>query len=230
MDTGKLIGAIYLGLIKAFDNIDHNVLIDKLPKFEIHGKSLDWFVYYLFNRFQTVEINGCRSVVEPIVSGIPQGSILGWLLFIMFYNDFSDHIQSCEVIMYADDTVIFHANKDLTVIENQLVKGMENVKNYCFTNELIISAKKGKTLVMLFDIPKRFKSPGKKLQITFSGKQINFVTNYKYLGAIIDDTMSLNDNFNRTYKAVSTRPQLLSKMKCFTTVKARYAIYTSYPC
>ena len=227
MDTGKLIGAIYLGLIKAFDNIDHNVLIDKLPKFEIHGKSLDWFVDYLFNRSQTVEINGCRSVVEPIVSGVPQGSILGWLLFIMFYNDFSDHIQSCEVIMYADDTVIFHANKDLTVIEDQLVKGMENVKNYCFTNKLIISTKKGKTLVMLFDFPKRFKSPGKKLQITFSGKQINFVTNYKYLGAIIDDTMSLNDNFNCTYKAVSTRPQLLSKMKCFTTVEARYAIYTS---
>ena len=76
MDTGKLIGAIYLGLIKAFDNIDHNVLIDKLPKFEIHGKSLDWFVYYLFNRSQTVEINGCRSVVEPIMSGVPQGLFL----------------------------------------------------------------------------------------------------------------------------------------------------------
>ena len=130
MDSGN-----YFDLTKAFETIGHNVLIDKLPKFGIRGKSLDWFVDYLFSRSQTVEINGCRSGVEPIVSGVPQGSILGPLLFIMFYNDFPDHFQSCEVIMYVDDTVIFCANKDPTAIEDQLNKDMENVKNYCFTNE-----------------------------------------------------------------------------------------------
>ena len=115
MDSGKLIGAIYLAQTKIFDTTGHNVLIDKLPKIEICGKSLDWFVDYLFNRSQTVEINGCRSVAGPIVLGVPQGSTLGLLLFIMFYNGFLDYIQSCEVIMYADDTVIFYANKDPTV-------------------------------------------------------------------------------------------------------------------
>ena len=163
MDSGKLIGAIYLDLTKAFDTIGHNVLIDKLPKFGIRGKSLDWFVDYLFNRSQTVEINGCRSIVEPIVSGVPKESILGPPLFIIFYNDFPDHIQSCEVIMHADDAVIFYGNKDPTVIEIQLNKDMENVKNYCFTNELIINTKKGKTEVMLFGTSKRLKSSGKKL-------------------------------------------------------------------
>ena len=79
--------------------------------------------------------------------------------------------------MYANDTVIFYANKVLTVIENQLDKEMENGKNYCFTKELIINTKKGKTEVMLFGTSKRLKSFGKKLQLTFSGKQINFVTN-----------------------------------------------------
>ena len=181
MDSGKLIGAIYLDITKAFHTIAHNVLIGKLPKFRICGKSLDWFINYLFNRSQTVEINGCRSAVEPIVSGIPQGSILGPLLFIMFYNKFPDHTQSCKLIMYADDTVIFYANKGLTVTENQLNKDMENVKNYCFTNELIINTIKGKTEVMLLGTSKCLKSSGKKLEITFSGKQINFVSNYKYL-------------------------------------------------
>ena len=203
------------------------MLIDKLPKFGIHGRSLDWFVDYLFNRSQTVEINNCRSVVKPIMLGVPQGSILGPLLFIMFYNDFPDHIQSCEVIMHADDTVIFHANKNPTVIENQLNKDVENVKNYCFTNELIINTKKGKTEFMLFGTSERLKSSGKKFEITFSGKQINFVSNYKYIGVIIDNTITLNDNFNCTYKAASTHLQLLGKMKSFTTVKARCAIYTS---
>ena len=188
MDSGELIGAIYLDLTKAINTIGHNVLTEKLPNFGIRGKSLDWFVDYLFNRSQTVEIIGCKSVVEPIVS------ILGPLLFIMFYNDFPDQIQSCEVISYVDDIVIFYANKDPTVIENQLNKVMENIKNYCFTNEIIINNKKGKTEVMLFGTSKRLKSSGKKLEITFSGKQINFVSNYKYLGVIIDDTLTLNDN------------------------------------
>ena len=129
--------------------------------------------------------------------------------------------------MYADDTVIFCVNKDPTVIENQLNKDMENVKNYCFTNELIINTKKGKTEVMLFGTAKRLKSSGKRLEITFFAKQINFITNYKYPGVIIDNTMTLNDNFIRTYNAASTRLQLLGKMKSFTTAKARYAINTS---
>ena len=87
MDSSKLIGAIYLDLTKAFNTISHKVLIDKLPKFGIRVKSLDWFVDYLFNKSQTVEINGCRSGVKPIVSSVPQGSILGLLLF---YNDFPE--------------------------------------------------------------------------------------------------------------------------------------------
>ena len=86
IDSGKLIGDIYLDLTKAFDTIVHSVLIDKLPKFGIRAKSLDWFVDYLFNRSQTVEINVCRSVVELIVSGVSQGSILGPLLFIMTFQ------------------------------------------------------------------------------------------------------------------------------------------------
>ena len=158
---------------------------------------------------------------------LPKVDPLGPLLFIMFYNDFPDHIQSCEVIMYADETVIFCANKDPTVIENQVNKDMENVKNYSFTNELIINSKKRKIEVMLFSTSKRLKSSGKRLEITFSSKQINFVTKYKYLGVIIDDAMTLNGNFNRTYKAASTRLQLLGKMKSLTTVKARYVICTS---
>ena len=81
--------------------------------------------------------------------------------------------------MYADDTVIFYVNKNPTVIENQLNKDMEIVKNHCFTNELIMNTKKGESKVMLFGTSKRLKSSGKKIEITFSGKQINFVTNYK---------------------------------------------------
>ena len=79
---------------------------------------------------------------------------------------------------------------------------------------------------MLFGTLRRLKSSRKKLEVTFFGKQINFVSNYKYRGVIIDDTMTLNDNFKRSYKAASTRLQLLGKMKSFTTVHARWHLYT----
>ena len=80
------------------------------------GKELVWFTDYLFNRSQLIEINGHRSSKEPIQSGVPQGSILGPLLFI--YNDFTEHVHHFEVIMYADDTVMFYTDKYPKQMEN----------------------------------------------------------------------------------------------------------------
>ena len=126
------------------------------------GKELDWFTDYLFNRSQLIEINGHRSSKEPIQSGVPQGTIMGPLLFRMFYNDFTEHVHHSEVIMYADDTVMFYADKDPTQMIELLNEDMKTIHNYCIENELIVKTKKGKTEVMLSGSSKRLKSSGKK--------------------------------------------------------------------
>ena len=225
IDSGKMIGAVYLDLTKAFDTIGHSILINKLPAFGIQGKELVWLTDYLFNRYQSVEIKGCSSCKEPIMTGVPQRSILGPLLFIMFFNDFTNHVHHSEVIMYADDTVLLYANKDPRQIEKNLNEGMNNIEKYCFNNELIVNTKKGKTEVMLFGSAKRLHSSGKELEIKFANKRINFVTSYNYLGIIVDNTLTLNDHFNRSYKKASSRLRLLERMKIFTTAKARHIIY-----
>ena len=129
--------------------------------------------------------------------------------------------------MYADHRVVFYANEDPTVIENRLNNDMGNVKNFCFTNELAINNKKGKTEVMLFGKSKRLKSSGKKPKITFSGKHINFVTYYKYFSIINDNTVTLNDNRSRTYKAAGTRLQPPYPINLYQDAGGQFFFYRS---
>jgi hypothetical protein len=106
------------------------------------GNKLTWFTDYLFNRNQIVEINNVHSDMEPIFCGVPQGPILGPLLFIVFFNDIADRIQHSNVITYADDTVVYYSSNDVNAIEDILNLEMENIGKYCRENELLLNLKK----------------------------------------------------------------------------------------
>ena len=172
MNNGNMIGAVYLDLSKSFDTIRHGLLLNKLNTYGVSGKELNWFTDYLFNRTRIVEIENVRSDTEPVYCGLPQGSILGPLLFIVFFNDLVENLN-CHVIKYADDTVIYYANKDIDVIEKVLNLEMEIVGTYCRENELVLNLKKGKTEAMLFGTAKRVKQHGKELKISYNGTSIS---------------------------------------------------------
>ena len=105
MDQGQLTGAVFIDLRKAFDTVDHAVLLAKLSNMGIVGREHDWFSDYLTNRTQVVEFQGVTSAPNTISAGVPQGSILGPLLFILHINDLLQVISECSKLMYADDTV-----------------------------------------------------------------------------------------------------------------------------
>jgi retron-type reverse transcriptase len=111
MDKGLMTGAIFIDLRKAFDTVDHARLLSKLTIYGIRNDELMWFEDYLFNRTQFVAFEGVESSVQPISCGVPQGSILGPLLFVLLVNDIDIHLKRCEIILYADDTVIYHADR-----------------------------------------------------------------------------------------------------------------------
>ena len=161
MDVGNLVGCIYLDLSKAFDTIGHSILLHKLNTNGVEGLELAWFTDYLFNRTQLVEIQNTRSRPYSITSGVRQGSILGPLMSIVFFNDLKGSIDKSEVIAYADDTVIFFADKEVQSIEDALNHDMTLIRDYCYRNELVLNLKKGKTEVMLFGT-----SQGRDLNIT----------------------------------------------------------------
>ena len=150
VDRGNLVGAVFIDLCKAFDTLSHSTLLTKLPAYGIVGNELELFTDYLFQRQQVVYLGSSTSDLRPVCTGVPQGSILGPLLFIIFYNDFVDYIHESQVLMYADDSVVYTAGKSVEFIERILSNDLKHIAKYFDENELIINLNKGKTEVMLF--------------------------------------------------------------------------------
>ena len=160
-----------------------------------------------------------------VSSGVPQGSILGPLLFITFFNDIKDNISKCDVFQYADDTVLLFADKNIQNIEDTLNMDMKSVGSYCDQNELLLNLKKGKTEVMLFGTSQRLKRHGRELNIVHNNTRINFVTEYVYLGNLLDNHLSLASNFNRAIRKASGRLRILSNVRKSLTIEAAVLIY-----
>ena len=150
MDMGKLTGALFIDLRKAFDTVDHECLTSKLPNYGIDNTELKWFQDYLSNRSQIVSFKGERSSEENILFGVPQGSILGPLLFLIHVNDLHQQIEKSNVIMYADDTVLLFSDKSETEIEKALNHDAKLLHDWMCRNGLILNAKQGKSDFMMF--------------------------------------------------------------------------------
>ena len=130
-------------------------VLKKLTSYGVNNLELQWFTDYLFNRFQIVVVGNQTSTSFNVSSGVPQGSILGPLLFLLFLKDFAEQLMKSKCIQYADDTVISFADSDAPTIQKVLNEEVENLKNYFCKNELVLNLKKGKTETMLFGTAKR---------------------------------------------------------------------------
>ena len=113
LDKGLFACGVFVDLEKAFDTVNHQILLSKLDHYGIRGKANDWIKSYLSNREQFVNLNDFTSSKNPIKCGVPQGSILGPLLFIIYINDMKKAIKDCIINQFADDTNLLYAHKDL---------------------------------------------------------------------------------------------------------------------
>ena len=136
-------------------------------------------------------------------------------------------MRHAKTIKFADNRVLNFSHTDFHVTENSLNDDMEHVFEFLTENELILNAKKGKTEVMLFGTSKRLSKLTVNLNICYGGETLNQTNRYKYLGTLLDPSLSLNDNFNVTYKKASSRLRLLEVLKENLTDKARKCVYQS---
>lgn len=223
MDKGLLTGMVFIDLSKAFDTVSHSNLLNKLTRFGIKSYELEWFTNYLFNRSQCVSFDGSLSEKFKVTSGVPQGSILGPLLFILYINDIDDHLIGAHIIKYADDTVLFLAGQDISEIENQLTSEMQVVAKWLDENDLIINLNKGKTESMLLGTSRR--SQNNPIRVCLNDKLINFTTKYRYLGVLVDQNVNLKEHFGQAFRKASGRLRLLKKIRSSLTMNAAESIY-----
>ena len=118
---------IFLDFAKAFDTVNHDILISKLSHYGIRGTSLNWFKSYLNNRRQHTEINGILSDIDTIRCGVPQGSVLGPLLFLLYINDIIKTSEVLKFFLFADDTKIYFSTKDNQHTEKILNSELQKV-------------------------------------------------------------------------------------------------------
>ena len=160
------------------------------------------------------------------MASLPQGSILGPLLFLVFFDDFTEQLSKTSCIQYADDTVIYVWGKSVESIEQTLNKELDKVHNYLKTNELVLNLKKGKTETMLFGTAARLAKQTKNtLSVKIEDEPVHHTTSYTYLGNRLDSKLTLNENFERAYKKASGRLNLLTKLRCFLNIEATLKIY-----
>ncbi|XP_057299399.1 uncharacterized protein LOC130630019 [Hydractinia symbiolongicarpus] len=196
VDNGNLVGVLYIDLSKAFDTLNHPALLEKLSSCGINGTTHEWFSDYLFNRKQMCVVENSKSDLMSVTCGVPQGSILGPLLFLVYFNDLNECLKNSIDIEFADDTVIYIAGANKCIIENLLNNDLKNVSSYFEENGLVINLKKGKSESMLFGISKKLTKWGDELSLYYNETPIPATKEYKYLGTILDNTLSLNSNFN----------------------------------
>ena len=164
MDKGNIPICIFLDLSKAFDSLDHKILIDKLNYYGIVNNEANIFRSYLTNRKQFVNYDGTKSDTLPISTGVPQGSILGPLRFIIYMNDISQLSSMFKMIIYADDTTLQSTlnsfNIDPTVnIDNNINHELSKVNEWLKANKLSLNINKSKLMLFHHVNKKKFDPP-----------------------------------------------------------------------
>ena len=177
--------ALYYDFKKAFDTVDHAILLDKLDRLGFRGKFHLLLKDYLSKRYQYVETNEKQSKMLEIKCGVPQGSLHGPLLFRLYINDFPDFLRTSEVALFADDITILNSSKNSNFAK-QFCDDVKRIDDWCANNKLTVHPSKCK-----------LQQFGKKhielKEIKLCGEKLDYTTNVKYLGVLLDCELNFSD-------------------------------------
>ena len=224
IDTGNIVGGVFIDLQKAFDTVNHDILCDKLAYYGFRGITQDLIRSFLSNRKQYVSINGFNSSEQTILCGVPQGSTLGPLLFLLYINDLHFSLKKSVVSHFADDTCITYSAKKMKSLETVLNCELKIISDWLNANRLSLNVNKSKLII--------FKSKRKiintdNFSIKLNGCKLVSTDNVKYLGLYLDKNLSFDYHINQLSKKLSKSNGILAKLRHFTSRQTLISVYYS---
>ena len=225
LDQGKVACGIFVDLQKAFDTVNHDILLDKMHRYGIRGSASKWFKSYLSNRYQYVSLQGFDSNRTKIEHGVPQGSVLGPLLFLIYINDLPKAIKHSFVYLFADDTNMLKICDSYKLLQKQINHDLKGLYLWLLANKISLNATKTELII--------FRKEGKKyeipidLRIKINGQRLYPTHSIKYLGIYLDEYLKGTAHILNLQPKLRRANGMLSKIRHYTLPHQLASIYHS---
>ena len=211
---------VFIDFSRAFDCIDHNILISKLKLYGLDSKAVSFISSYFNNRYQCTKVDGHVSSLSKVTYGTAQGSILGPLIFIIYVNDLFYQINDKKnIIMYADDTLLMSKSSDLEESVSECQCLLDKIVTWCAKNKLTMNIKKTKCMYI--------NAPGctPSTVLSVNNKPLDVVKSFEYLGMHVDDKLQMNKHVESIYKKARSKLGILYKICRFITSQTCLLLY-----
>ena len=223
LDDGDIVIGVFLDLKKAFDTVNHKILLKKLYQYGIRGKLNEWFNNYLTNRSQYVLFNGQKSDIRDVTCGVPQGSILGPLLFILYINDLAGVSEKLFCVLFADDTNVFLNDKDINKLFQNIEFELSKLYNWLLVNKLTLNL--AKTHFMVFH---KSKHKWYNIDIKINNVRIEQVKHTKFLGVIFDDRLDWSNHISYINTKIAKGIGIICRAKKYFSRSALINLYNAF--
>ena len=221
IDNRKFTIGVFIDLSKAFDTVNHEILLAKLQHYGVRGTPLKWFKSYLSDREQFVSYNGYSSSHKRVKCGVPQGSILGPLLFLIYINDLSNVSKTLDFILFADDTNIFFSHSNLEYLSLTVNTELNNLTDWFRAIKLSVNIEKSNFMIFR----PRQKRQTLDIRICLSNQEIHQVKESVFLGVVLDEHLTWIPHINNITRKVSKAIGIMYKTSFCLPQKALKTLY-----